>query len=321
MPTLIIHADWGSAPRKRYMARAMLENDRYIAHAPEPVGHSETLFERMHKVVGEDDTILIGFDFPIGLPAAYAERVGTHDFLDLLPTLGRGEWSDFYKVAEEPADIGLHRPFYPQRPGGARMHHLLDALDMNSTDDLLRRCDWASAERRAASPLFWTLGAQQVGKAAIKGWTQVLTPALTSEVSGVAVWPFDGTLCNLLTPGRIVIAETYPAEFYRHLSIALNPSKRSQVARRSCAETLLQWANEAQVKLSSTLQAALDDGFGLSPAGEDPCDAIVGLFGMHHVVLGYKATGEPDDEQTRKIEGWMLGKTTQHENSNAQQGT
>ena len=303
------------------MARAMLENDRHIAKAPEPVGNSETLLERMHKVVGEDDTILIGFDFPIGLPAAYAERVGVHDFLDLLPTLGRGEWSDFYKVAEEPADIGLHRPFYPQRPGGARMHHLLDALDMNSRDDLLRRCDRASAERRAGSPLFWTMGAQQVGKAAIKGWTQVLTPALTSEVSGVAVWPFDGTLCNLLTPGRIVIAETYPAEFYRHLSIALNPSKRSQVARRSCAETLLQWANEAQVKLSSTLQAALDDGFGLSPAGEDPFDAIVGLFGILNVVLGYKATGEPDDEQTRKIEGWMLGKTTQHENSNAQQGT
>ncbi len=63
------------------MARAMLENDRYIAHAPEPVGNSETLLERMHKVVGEDDTILIGFDFPIGLPAAYAERVGAFDLI------------------------------------------------------------------------------------------------------------------------------------------------------------------------------------------------------------------------------------------------
>jgi hypothetical protein len=40
---------------------------------------------------------------------------------------------------------------------------------------------------------------------------------------------------------------------------------------------------------------------------------------MLNVVLGYKAPGEPDDEQTCKIEGWMLGKTTQHENSNAQQ--
>ena len=303
------------------MARAMLENDWYIAHAPEPVGNSETLLERMHKVVGEDDTILIGFDFPIGLPAAYAELVGAHDFLDLLPTLGRGEWSAFYEVAEEPADIGLHRPFYPQRPGGARMHHLLDALDMTSKDDLLRRCDWASAGRRAASPLLWTMGAQQVGKAAIKGWTQVLTPALASEVSDVAVWPFDGTLRDLLTPGRIVIAETYPAEFYRHLSIVLNPSKRSQVARRSRAGTLLQRANEAQVELSSTLRAALEDGFGPSPDGEDPFDATVGLFGMLNVVLGYKAPGEPDDEQNRKIEGWMLGKTTKPENSDAQQGT
>jgi hypothetical protein len=42
---------------------------------------------------------------------------------------------------------------------------------------------------------------------------------------------------------------------------------------------------------------------------------------MLNVVLGYKAPGEPDDEQTRKIEGWMLGKTTKPENSDAQQGT
>ncbi len=34
---------------------------------------------------------------------------------------------------------------------------------------------------------------------------------------------------------------------------------------------------------------------------------------MLNVVLGYKAPSEPDDEQTCKIEGWMLGKTTQHE--------
>ncbi len=117
-------------------------------------------------------------------------------------------------------------------------------------------------------------------------------------------------LRNLLTLGRIVIVETYPAEFYRHLDIVLNPGRRSQVARRSCAGPLLRWDNKAQVNLSSPFQAAVEDGFGPSSDGEDSFDAAVGLFGMLNVVLGFKAPGEPDDEHTRKIEGWMLGKTT-----------
>ncbi len=86
----------------------------------------------MYEFTDRDSTTLIGFDFPIGLPSAYAERAGVHDFLDLLPNLGSGEWSGFYRVAEEPAKIGLRRPFYPQRPGGTKMHHLLDALNLKS---------------------------------------------------------------------------------------------------------------------------------------------------------------------------------------------
>jgi hypothetical protein len=313
LPTLVVHADWSAQPRKRWMARAALQEDgRYHAHAPQPVGDPETLLERLRADAGQDGAILLGFDFPIGLPLRYAERAGIEDFLALLPQLGQGDWSDFYTVAARPEEIGLRRPFYPQRPGKrgeARQRHLLDGLGLASVDELRRCCEQAQPGRRAASPLFWTLGAQQVGKAAISGWREVLGPALRSDVVDVAIWPFAGSLFELLRPGWVVIAETYPAEFYTHLGMAFaqGASKRRQVDRVARAPQLLDWAAAARVDLSPDLQAAVRDGFGPAPDGEDPFDATVGLLGMLNVVLGRRPPGEPEEERVRRIEGWILG--------------
>jgi hypothetical protein len=271
------------------------------------VDDPETLLERMRAIAGEQGILLIGFDFPIGLPEAYARRAEVGDFLAALLELGRGDWARFYKLAEQPDDIGLRRPFYPYRPGGTSMQHLLDGLGLESKGDLLRRCERAYPGRNAASPLFWTLGAKQVGRAAIIGWREVLTPALTSA-SPVVIWPFHGRFRNLLAPGRTVVVETYPAEFYRHLGVDLGQGgKRSQAARRAAATTLLRWADDAEVDVTPASRNGIEDGFGQHGDGEEPFDAIVGLFGMLNVVLGRRAPGEPEDEHTRKIEGWMLG--------------
>ncbi len=72
------------------MALAVLRRGRYHAHAPERVGDLGTLLARLRRIAGERWTILAGFDFPIGLPAAYARRAGIRDFLEVLPELGRG---------------------------------------------------------------------------------------------------------------------------------------------------------------------------------------------------------------------------------------
>jgi hypothetical protein len=306
MPAVVVHADWGSTADKRYMTLAVLECDRYLARAPEPVDDPETLLERIREIAGEQGAILIGFDFPIGLPAAYARRAEVSDFLAALPELGRGEWAQFYNLAEQPADIRLRRPFYPYRPGGTSMQHLLDELGLESKGDLLRRCERAYPGRSAASPLFWTLGAKQVGRAAIIGWRDVLTPALTS--ASVVIWPFHGRLRNLVAPGRTVVVETYPSEFYRHLVIDVGQGgKRSQAARRATGTKVLRWADDAEVEVTPALRNDIEDGFGEHGDGEDPFDATVGLFGMLNVVLGRREPGEPEDEQTRMLEGWMLG--------------
>ena len=310
LPSMVVHADWGVNPNKRWMARATLQDRRYVAHAPEPVGDISTLIRRLHHDVGEEVKILVGFDFPIGLPSQYASKIGIENFMELLPFLGRGEWSEFYCVAERAEQISLHRPFYPQRPGGTKMNFLLEALRIKSKTHLLRCCEKAHNERPEASPLFWTMGPKQVGKAAISGWRDVLAPALQVPNLDVTVWPFEGALNELLQYRKTVIVETYPAEFYLHLGLYVR-SRRNQADRQANANTLLQWANEVEeVVLNPEMYSAIEDGFGSRADGEDRFDAAVGLFGMLNVVLGRRDSGEPEDFEIRNVEGWMLGRPT-----------
>ncbi|MCX7708049.1 MAG: hypothetical protein N2204_08590, partial [Anaerolineae bacterium] len=230
----------------------------------------------------------------------------------VLPRLGRGEWAEFYSPAERPDQIGLRRPVYPLWPGGARRQHLLDGLGLKDSTALWRRCDVLTFGRGSASPLFWTLGANQSGKAAIVGWRDVLAPALRNAGPPTALWPFAGPLHALLRPGWIVAAETYPAECYHHLGLTDGGkrwSKRRQADRAALAPRLLAWAAEAGVELAPGLATAIRDGFGAGPGGDDCFDAMVGLFGMLNVILGHRPSGEPEDEVVREIEGWILGQS------------
>lgn len=329
LPTLVAGVDWGSNPKKRWLARAVLQDDqRYLVLPPEPAGKPETLIRRLWGRSGTAALVLIGFDFPIGLPVRYTQKCAVKDFLALLPELGSRAWRDFYKPAESPQAIHLRRPFYPQRPGGARHAHLTQALGMNSMNDLRRICELAYPGRRAAAPLFWTLGGQQVGKAAIIGWRDVLAPALIQTQIPFFIWPFSGTLAQLLQPGRVVAAEIYPAEFYSHLDIQFPVStsnagqppshpnvghgKRSQAGRRSNAQTLLTWARRAKVHLAPQLAEKIRSGFGPRVQAEDPFDALIALFGILNVLLGFQA---PESQQLppeilptiNQVEGWILG--------------
>jgi len=305
-PTVVAHADWSLDGNKRWMAIAVLEDGRYTAYPPHLAGEPSTLLSRLSKIADRGTSVLAGFDFPIGVPALYAERAGIQSFSTLLPRLGRDEWSKFYEVAERPDQIEARRPFYPQRPGGTAMIHLLDGLGVKSKADLLRRCDRGYPGRPAAESIFWTMGPKQVGKAAISGWRDLLAPALRSPDVEVAIWPFDGDLDEILLPGRTVVVETYPAEFYRHFGLRFS-SKRSQEDRRSTAPVLLRWAKENDITIIQELRLDLEIGFGTAPDGEDPFDSAIGLLGMLNVVLGNRPTGRPNDPAIANFEGWMFG--------------
>jgi|HubBroStandDraft_4_1064222.scaffolds.fasta_scaffold52080_2 hypothetical protein len=159
---------------------------------------------------------------------------------------------------------------------------------------------------RNSSPVGGTLGANQVGKGAIVGWREVLAPAL-NDGSDTLLWPFDGPLHELFQPGRIVIAETYPAECYGWFFGSLKGKGRQEV-RRAVSAPLLERAQSSGLELEPALVTAIKCGF---LQGDDAFDAVVGLFGMVEVVTGKRQSGEPKEERIRKLEGWILGQTTE----------
>jgi hypothetical protein len=307
LPVIICHADWGFSAKKCWLAQAKLGSDgRYTAHCPNYIENHTGLIPSIRRQIKEAGCAVLGFDFPIGIPTSYARMAEVADFKTFLRGLGQAEWADFYNVARTRSEISVHRPFYPFRPGRARQAHLLSALGVDNIDDLRRECEKKRAGRRAACPLFWTLGASQVGKGATVGWREVLAPALRDD-EAVLLWPFDGRLNDLLLLGKIVIVETYPTECYGWFFAEPLKGKGKLEVRSKARDSLIEWANSESVELDPALTRTIQEGF---PEGDDAFDAVVGLFGMIEVVLGRRATGEPSEDRIRKVEGWILGEST-----------
>jgi hypothetical protein len=303
IPAYLLHADWGSSPNKRWSAEASLRTDgRYSIRGPKPIENHGSLLEAVRERVGDKECAFVGFDFPIGIPEAYAQAVGVANFKSFLKGLGAGEWADFYSVARDALEINLRRPFYPHRPGNAKQAHLLKSLGVDNIDALRRRCEKRQPGRPAACSLFWTLGANQVGKAAIVGWRDLLAPALQYE--GFSIWPFDGKLDQLFTESRIVVCETYPAECYRWVFREPLKGKGKLEVRKKAGDQLMQWVNAAAIELEKNLVETIREGF---PSGDDSFDAIIGLLGMIEIVMGRRPSGEPQDTGVKNIEGWILG--------------
>jgi hypothetical protein len=337
-PSVIVHCDWGSSPSKRWMTKATLRNGRYIASAPELVGNLTGIVPSKENSVDPESIVLVGFDFPIGLPARYANQIdisqfpsGKRNFIELLAQLGKADWANFYTVQDDVNKVGIHQPFYPNTPGkkkgDRKADPFLKALKVESLNALRRRCDLPQPAipakrqpaRRAACPLFWTLGGNQVGKGAIAGWQGVLAPAIESRVA--TIWPFHGTLAHTLMPGSTVLAETYPTQYHYRLFRQEVRGKRICSKRKEVARKWLERAEKWKIDLAPELSHAISNGFSTGsqcakvPAGQiekpdnndDAFDAAIGLFGMIDGIQNYSAALEPKGETVRNIEGWIFG--------------
>ena len=268
----------------------------------EKVGDLDTLFARL-RILAADAPVALGVDAPIGLPAAYQR--GYTEFPAFLRQLTPGD--PFFDVAETPYAIGVERPFDPRRsPLGVRRKDLLDALGLTDGGQLLRQCERKTATQPAASPMFWTLGANQVGKGAICLWRDLLLPALhTSEPP--LLWPFAGSLAELLQPGRIVVAETYPANAMRQMQLEFKGSKRRQSDRRAVAGALRMHLHDLGAEPDATLTTKIDDGFGTANDGEDQFDSLIGLIRMLQIIRDPALDQRPEPAILR-WEGWILGR-------------
>lgn len=317
VPAVIAHADWGSDLRKRQVATAKLLTGaddacpRYqltsLAPAPDARKPDGDLLQELQEAASPGQA-MAGFDFPIGLPRAYAKAAGIPSFPEFLDEVGSPPWDEFGVVARHRGEITLRRPFYPHAPGGARREHLHLALGLTA-QQLRRRCEGKDAET-----LFWTLGGKQVGKGAIAGW-QLLAAARNRD-PGIALWPFSGPLPALLDGGRrIVVAETYPREYYRHVGVprarGARWSKRRRADRLTVVPGLLWRAASLGVTWQRGLLRRVKEGFSDGVNGEDEFDAVVGLLGMIGVIAGALPSGEPHhDPAISTVEGWILGRGT-----------
>lgn len=303
----LIHADWSVSPGKRWAAIAERQADRWVVEAPALVGPSGAFLDRAFAAAA-GQCLLLGFDFPIGVPVAYGAQTGFRGFRELLPMLGEGPWSEFFAVARQPAEIAITRPFYPlSSTKGVSRAELVAGLGVGRFDELLRICERRTAHRQAACSLFWTLGGNQVGKGALSGWQEVIRPAL---LRGAALWPFDGGLAELARAPGVILAETYPAEAYRMVGAGFLPgqSKRRQADRQEKAMAILTWAERHGTVLTRPAAAALTAGFGPSSSGEDQFDAMLGLLKMIEVAEGRRAEATERHEVTAAWEGWILGR-------------
>ncbi len=308
--TLVAHADWSKNASKRWLAVAVLPVDRrWTVIELSPVLNVPDLFHHLRSLQPAPGCILAGFDFPIGFPSHYAQKTGITNFIEALTSFGQGEWSQFYSPAESPSYISLQRPFYPAKPGNSHRQDLEQGLGIPFSR-LYRLCEMRHENRHAACPLFWTLGAQQVGKAAISAWQHLLSPALADPQINLKIWPFSGDLSTICQPDHIVVVETYPAEFYHHLGLSFTSprrSKRTLADRLSFSGHLLAWAKQQDLHLDPSIHQSILLGFGSDPSAEDRFDALVGLSGMINVVLGRHPTGEPLPPRVRRVEGWIFG--------------
>jgi hypothetical protein len=273
--------------------------------APCPVGDLATLLGRL---TADGDAVALGVDFPLGLPRAYAaQHAADPDFPHFLRALATRP--GFFTVCDALAEITPDRPFYPRRgrAGMTRLSHAT-ALGLGDARGLSRLCDRATADRPAGAPLFWTLGANQSGKAAISAWRDLLLPALTGPYPP-ALWPFDGPFRSLLRPGRVAIAETYPAEAMRHLGLRMAGSKRRPSDRARLADALHACLHEAAADPAPALSATIRAGFGPDAAGEDRFDSLLGLLCVLAVLDGRRPDTAPPDPWLQHWEGWVLGQT------------
>jgi len=299
------HADWSVDPRKRWMSVAVLSGGHWVLEAPMLVGDVGTFLARLRALAG-GAAVALGIDCPIGLPPAYAAQLqGVKDFPAFLRSLTPDQ--EFFSVARTIDEVSLARPFFPAGnvSGPGYKLALARALNMSGTAELLRLVDLKTASRPGGGVMFWTLGANQCGKAAISAWRDLIIPALAED--NLKLWPFDGAFRALAVAGQTVIAETYPAEALRQLGLTLRGSKQSQTSRQALADDMFTVMAKLRVKPSTALAAEISNGFGAQKSAEDPFDSLIGVLGVINVLNGNRPDTSP--LVADKWQGWVLGQT------------
>lgn len=302
---IIWHADWSISAKGRWVAKADRTDDGWQINTIEPVGELDA-FRASLREMGRTQKVWLGLDMPIGFTSNWFDGANVKDFKALMELLETDVWQDFFDVCRLPEEITHQRPFYPKssgKKGSVKRDHLIQALGLSTFSDLHRRCELPTDARTAACPPFWTLGANQVGKAMLHGLQNLILPGFRD---GFNIWPYAGDLAACTNQSGITLIETYPGEIYGWLELS-KLTKSSQSSRAEAIRFLIEHSDNAGIEIADEVRYVIQDGIDRAQGKDDAFDALIGVLGLIRIAEGKRAENLPHRTPILEREGWIIG--------------
>lgn len=307
----IFHADWSLHEKGRWVTHAKRVEDGqgWQIDRITPLGDLAD-FHRDLTALAANTRIWLGLDMPLGFCQAFFDQTGIVRYTDLLDRLTTPDWQDFFAVCNNADEIRPTRPFYPAHSGPkgtVKRQHLADAFGLETFDQLHRTCERRTRYRNAACPPFWTLGANQVGKALLHGLRHLILPG---RAAGYRIWPFDGDLAECSVKPGVTLIETYPGEVYHWLNIPDNTPnfrKSDQTSRQQALANLIKRLPGWNVSISPDLQNRIENGFTDKEGKDDAFDSLIGVMGLIRIAMGQRTEFLPGNTDMTGREGWIVG--------------
>lgn len=290
----IIAVDWGKLHHKRAA---------YISQIPErrisklPLDGSLSHLLKIASTL--NGPVLIGIDAAIGFPASAWERLQEKQanppatFIDFL--FGRTVPPRFFDPISVPKDWIPARPFI--RPPSGKWS--LNAFNTASADGLFRKVD----KQLNAQPIFVTSGIPgTVGSGTLALWQEL---AALEFAARPRIWPFHGSVDELMASDQPIVAEIYPKACYG-IALAeslpaplLSIAKTKVPARREALEALQHshWLAAARIEVHDWAAAQKSD---------DDFDALLSAAALTRLFLEHVPFDSADSVDA-VAEGGVLG--------------
>ena len=299
---LIVCADWSKHPAKRavWVATPATAEIRRMEPTPGDPWTIGRVLEHTTRLVGTAGSALVAFDAPIGVPESYlaAARadLGMSEaatFLDWLPLADASP--RFWDPVQSPAAWSVRRPFFVPKGKGS-LGAFTEAAKAAGIE-LRRDVEFATHGKSVFA--FGLPG--QVAPAAQALWRELLQARQDS--TGLAVWPFEGSL-DIREQCGLVVAEMYPRAAYGTALSDVLPAKPRALSKTKQPTRDAEVGNLEASPWVADFGVTLDD-LPAARASEDDFDALMTAAALLRLTL----TGQPLTRSTpdRVSEGGILG--------------
>lgn len=313
-PKHFLLADWSKVVGKRVVYHVEVAQRSIIRLSPPANGWTtQGLVDAACQLGG---SVMVLIDVAIGLPLSLftvmrdsCKRTGVDHFINFLRTQPSGEW---LCETRWHAQWSVRTPYiHVPKGSGSLMNFKKKAAELGV-------CFHRAIDRKTGgrSPLILSGIPGTVGS----GSRDVIRALGGLDTDKVAIWPFDGTLAELLGSGRVVLGETYPRALYGHTLLDVPAGQRCLLAlgktksdiRAAAVAVLerLQWHRRLKVALDKELLEQ-------ARSNEDDFDGYLSALGILRLLLEHVSL---EDETLRSrmyepgqplldsiAEGGMLG--------------